>query len=216
MTAMPNPEPVLYGFARSPSWMRVALALHLKGIPHRKVMVDLLTGAQRSPAHLVRNPQGLLPVLEIDGLTLTQSLAIIDYLDETRPDVKLLPGDAAERARIRRFALAIAADVSPLCNLSISREVEERFGATAGRSWLIGNLSSGIAVAESLLPTDGPGPWCFGADPTLADCVLFSHVRAAWRWGIDTRGAPRVAAIYAHCRAQPAFADLVMAQADFN
>jgi glutathione S-transferase len=105
--------------------------------------------------------------------------------------------------------LAIAADVSPLCNLSVSNEVTARFGAGNGKSWLIGHLSSGITIAETLLADLPPEPFCFGPEPTVADCVLFAHVRAAWRWGIDCRGAPRVDAVYEHCRRQPEFSATV-------
>jgi maleylacetoacetate isomerase len=211
-----RPEPtdrrtdaVLYGYPRSPSWQRVAVALNLKGIAHARVMVDLPRGDQRSPEHLERNPQGLVPVLEIDGLRLTQSVAILEYLEETRPTPRLVPREHAGRAMVRRFTYAIAADVSPLCNLAVSREVNERFGPAEGKSWLIGYLSSGISAAESLLQASETNDFCFGAEPTIADCVLFAHVRAAWRWGIDCRGAERVDAVYNHCVRHPAFAEVI-------
>ena len=126
-------QPLLLDYWRSSASYRVRIALALKGIEYRTNPVDLLAQAHREPGHLARNPQGLVPVLEIDGLVLTQSLAIVEYLDETRPDPPLLPFNPAARARVRALAYAIAMEIHPICNPSVAMHVEQVAGTSSTR-----------------------------------------------------------------------------------
>lgn len=204
-------RPVLYDYWRSSAAYRVRIALALKGIGHDRVPVDLAAGDQRGPAHLARNPQGAVPVLDIDGLRLTQSLAILDYLDETRPTPPLLPPDAAGRARVRAVALAIACDIHPLSNLATLNRIEALSGPDARADWNRDNILRGLSAVETLL-ADGPDTrFCHGDAPGYADCVLIPQLYNARRWQVDIDHLPRITAIEA---AAEALADIASAHPD--
>lgn len=197
---------VLHDYWRSSASYRVRIALALKSIAHQRVVVDLVAGDQRAPAHLALNPQGLVPALEIDGLVLTQSLAILDYLDETRPDPPLLPADPAARARVRAIALAVACEVHPVSNLSILARVEALAGADARSEWNRDNICRGLAAVEQLLDHPGfTGRFCHGDRPGLADCVVIPQLYNASRWGVGFDHLPRLSAVARACAAHPAF-----------
>lgn len=196
----------LHDYWRSSASYRVRIALNLKGIAHERVAVDLTADAQRSADHLALNPQGLVPVLRIDGLVLTQSLAIIDYLDETRPEPPLLPSDPAGRARVRALAQAIACEIHPISNLRILERVEALGGPQARAAWNRDTLASGLEAFERLL--DHPaftGRFCHGDQPTVADCTLIPQLYNASRWGVGYTHLPRIAAVANTCAALPAF-----------
>lgn len=193
---------VLHDYWRSSASYRVRIALALAGIEWRAVKVDLRAGAHREAANLAVNPQGLVPTLEIDGLVLTQSLAIIEYLDETR-GLGLLPNDPAGRARVRAAAMALAVDVHPVCNLSVVRE------ATGGQepaqtAWMRRFIRPGLVAFERLIAS-APGSFAFGPNPTLADLCLRPQLYNADRWGVDHADLPRVMEAKAACDAHPAF-----------
>lgn len=161
--------PVLYDYWRSSASYRVRIALNLLGIPYETVPVDLLEKEQKAPQHLARNPQGLVPVLEIDGLRLTQSLAIIEYQDETRPGSGLLPPDPAERARVRALAQVIAADIHPVCNLGpvghvmalTKGGVSRGCRSSSARGWpRLRRFSTVPLQASSATAIDRPWPIC--------------------------------------------------------
>lgn len=173
--------------------------LALKDIAYDRVSVDLVAGDQRSPAHLARNPQGIVPALAIDGLMLTQSLAILDYLDETRPAVPLLPPDAAGRARVRAIALAIACEIHPLSNLRALDRVEELGGPEARAAWNRDNIAGGLAAVERLLERGPEGRFCHGDAPGYADCVLIPQLYNARRWEVSFDHLPRIAAVSRAC-----------------
>lgn len=192
---------VLHDYWRSSASYRVRIALGLKGVAYRSEPVDLVAGAQTAPAHLARQPQGLVPALQIDGLMLTQSLAILDYLEETRPDPALLPRDAPGRARVRAIALAVACEIHPLSNLRVLARVEALAGPDARGRWNRGNIAKGLAAVAAMLE---PGSFCHGAQPGYGDCVLMPQIYNARRWGVDL--PPRIAEVEAACRDLPAFA----------
>ena len=200
--------PVLYDYWRSSASYRVRISLNLAGVDYTPVVVDLLGKAHKGEAHLARNPQGLVPALDIDGLMLTQSLAIIEYLVETR-GVPLLPDDAAGRARVRALAHAIAMDIHPVCNLNVVAHVMEITGGgdQARLEWMQHFIGQGLAAFEKLLDHRDTGTFCHGDGPGLADICLIPQIYNAERWGADISGLNRIQAIRAACDALPAFAE---------
>lgn len=198
---------VLYDYWRSSSAYRVRIALNLAGLPYRSIGVNLVDGAQRSEGHLALNPQGLVPALMIDGHLLTQSLAIIEYLDETR-GLGVLPPGATDRARVRALTMAIAMEIQPPCNLRVARHaVRASGGAITQEGWMQHFIALGLAGVEALLTRDRPeGPYCHGAQITLADLCLVPQMYNARRWGVDLAAFPATVAVDAALSALAAFA----------
>lgn len=202
-----SPRPVLHDYWRSSASYRVRIALNLKGLAHDRVTVDLVAADNRSPPHLALNPQGLVPALRIDGLVLTQSLAILEYLDETRPEPPLLPADPAARAHVRALSLAVACDIHPVSNLSVLARVEALAGTDARAAWNRDNIAAGLRAVESMLDHTGfTGRFCHGDRPGIADCTLIPQLYNAARWGVPTDHLPRITAVARACAALPAFA----------
>lgn len=210
-----------YGYFRSSSSYRCRIAFNLKGVDYDFESVHLKQGAQKSPAFASLNPQKLLPALITDdGDELTQSLAILEWLDETHPNPALLPTDPLERARVRAFAQVIACEIHPLQNLRVLKYLSDEFGADAAATtkWLTRWLTDGLDACEALLakrPRDSA--FCFGDTPGLADVCLVPQIFSAQRFGVDISHLKRIADIHARCEALPAFADAHPArQPDFE
>ncbi|WP_170333849.1 maleylacetoacetate isomerase [Ruegeria arenilitoris] len=199
-------EVILYDYAQSSASYRVRIALNLAGITYRTVPVDLRDRAQKSQTHLSRNPQGLVPVLEIDGLRLTQSLAIIDYLDQTR-GLGLLPAEPAHRAKVSALAQSIAVDIHPVCNLSVARHAAALGGGTEGTlgDWMHHFIRPGLLAFEALLAEFEQAPYCAGSQPSLADLCLIPQLYNARRWDVDLSNLPRSLAVESACGEHPAF-----------
>lgn len=200
-------DTVLYDYWRSSASYRLRIALNLAGIPFRSVPVDLVRKEHKTAEHLARNPQGLVPVLEIDGLRLTQSLAILDYLDRTRA-LALLPEDPAERARQQALAHAVAVDVHPVCNLQVVAYAAEITGGREGvrEDWMARFIRPGLVAFEEMLSTWEQSPYCCGDTPGLADICLMPQIYNARRWGVDISDLPRLLGVEAACADNPAFA----------
>ena len=197
-------------FRSSAAW-RVRIALHLKGLEYDPDFVHLTRhgGEQHGEAYRARNPASLVPLLELDdGATLAQSLAIIEYLDETHPAPPLLPGDALARARIRGFALAIGCDIHPLNNLRVLRHLKQALGQDQPGidAWYRHWIALGLPVLEAMLQRQGgAGPFCFGAAPSLADICLVPQLANARRYDCPLGNFPRLCSAEAAARAHPAF-----------
>lgn len=196
---------VLYDYWRSSAAYRVRIALNLKGLAYRAVPIDLVAGEQGGADYTARNPQGLVPALEIDGTLLTQSVAIIDYLDRTHPQPPLLPADPAERARVLAQALVIAADTHPIQNLRVMNRLKSQFGASQDQTveWNRHWIALGFATLEAQAPATG----LFGGDtPNLVDLCLVPQMANARRYGVPLDGFPRLVRIDAALGVLPAFA----------
>ncbi len=203
----------LHGYFRSSSSYRVRIALNLKGLSAEHVFYHLRKGEQRSPAYLAKNPQGLLPSFELeDGRLLTQSLAIVEWLDETYPNPPLLPKDTWQRARIRSFAQAIACDIHPIQNLKILARLRElgELESTV-QEWAKWINIDGLRALEIVLANE-PGPFCFGTTPSLADICLVPQLANARRFNVDLTEFPRLLLAEAAANALAAFADAAPAR----
>lgn len=195
----------LYDYPRSSASYRVRIALNLAGLSYAQVTVNLLEGEQSAPDHLARNPQGFVPVLDIDGHRFTQSLAILEYLDSTR-GLALLPDNPVPRARIMALAMVIAVDLHPVCNLSVSNR------ATGGKepartAWMQDFIGEGLAAFEAMLGGFEQAPFCSGNRPGLADLCLIPQLYNADRWGVSLDEMPRIRGVREVCDRLPAFAE---------
>lgn len=204
----------LYSYFRSSAAYRLRIALHLKGLAFDTVPVHLLKGGgeQLQSAYRAINPAALVPALQIDadndGTTLTQSLAIMEYLDETHPQPPLLPADALGRARVRALALTVACDIHPLNNLRVLTYLSGELQASgdARNAWARHWMALGFATLEQHLANDAAtGLCCHGDTPTLADCCVVPQVFNARRFELDLAPYPTLVRIAEHCEALPAF-----------
>jgi maleylpyruvate isomerase len=198
----------LHGYFRSSAAYRVRIALNLKGLKAAHLPHHLRKGEQCAPAYRAINPQGLVPALESDaGAVLTQSVAIIEWLDETHPNPPLLPKDPLQRAKVRAFALAIACDTHPVQNLKVLARLRELgLPEEKVQDWAAWVNREGLSACETLIK-DEKGPFCFGDAPTLADLCLVPQLANARRFGVDVSAYPRLLKAEAAAKALAAFAD---------
>jgi maleylpyruvate isomerase len=199
----------LYNYWRSGTSHRTRIALALKGLDYEYRAIDLTAAEQRETDYLAHNPQGLVPALVTEsGETITQSMAIIEWLEETHPAPPLLPKDAVARAKVRAIANAVACDIHPLGNLRVLHYLrkEYRQDDQGVADWSMRWIKDGFGAIEQML-ADGPGgPWCWGAEPTLADVCLVPQIYAAVsRYALDIRYYRRLAEIDMAAAAHPAF-----------
>ena len=197
----------LYGYWRSSASYRVRIALALKGIEVEHIAVNLREGEQGQGTHLSRNPQGFVPVLELeDGTQLRQSLAIMDYLDATFREPDLMPSDAVKRSKILAASLLIASDISPIQNLSVLKYIRAEHGQEdAGvKEWAAHWIAKGFAALETLAQ-DYDTPFLMTDAPGFFECCLIPQVYNARRFGVDMERFPKLKAIDAACNALPAF-----------
>jgi maleylacetoacetate isomerase len=200
----------LYTYFRSSAAYRVRIALNLKGLPYEAVPVHLVRhgGEQLADDYRAVNPSALVPALQDDAATITQSMAIVEYLEETHRAVPLLPADPLARARVRELAQMVACDIHPLNNLRILRYLVRTLGISeeAKNEWYRHWVMEGFAALEGHLARDpAPGRFCHGDTPTIADCFLVPQVYNAARFDVDMAPYPRIAAIDAACATLPAF-----------
>lgn len=200
----------LHTYFRSSAAYRVRIAMNLKGLEARPHYVHLAKGEQSQPAYKALNPQGLVPLLEDDGARIGQSLAIIEYLEETHPERPLLPADPVARAHVRELSLAISCDVHPLNNLRVLKYLtgELGLGEEAKLKWIHHWITAGFTALEAQLAANrgaGNGPFCVGATPTLADCCLVPQWFSGQRFNVDLAPFPTLAKIVQACDALEAF-----------
>lgn len=199
----------LHDYFRSSAAYRVRIALNLKGVDPVRHAVPLLENAQRSPEHLARNPQGLVPVLEAEGHVFTQSLAILDWLDARYPEPRLIPAEPIARADALARAMVIGMDVHPLNNLRVMRYLEQQLGADAEAraAWTSHWMTEGFAALEAMARNlDRDGPFLGGAAPDISDCFLVPQLFNARRFAVPLDAYPLLLRAEAAALAHPAFA----------
>ncbi len=203
------PDYILHNYFRSTTSVRVRIALAMKGIEYHYKGYSLLPNEHKSEAYLKLNPQGLVPSLEIDGKTvLTQSMAILEYLDEIHPTSALLPSDAVGRARVRSLSQIISVDVHPVNNLRILRYLENEFGADgeAKKAWFQEWAHAGCKALETRLAGDiETGKFCHGDTPTMADICVYAQMFNNDRFGMAMDAYPQILRIQSECAKLPAF-----------
>ena len=199
----------LYSYPRSSASYRVRIALHLKAIPVEVEDVNLLQGEQRDPDYLLVNPQGVLPTLVDGEIVISQSLAAIEYLEERYPRPALLPRDAKGRARVRQLALIIACEIHPLQNLGVLRSLAEQFDiAEEGRrGWARQVIERGLEAFSKIIEQECNGPYCHGAELSMADLLLIPQLYNARRFNCDLRRLSRLLDIEAACLRLDAFTE---------
>jgi maleylacetoacetate isomerase len=200
-------QPILFDYYRSSAAYRVRIALNLKGVEYESVSINLLEGAQKEAPYRARNPQGLVPLLEMDGHRLTQSLAIIDYLDAMLPEPGLVPADPADRAHVLSLALTIACDIHPLNNLRVLKylsgplDQDEEARDLWYRHW----IREGFAALEAMA-AERAGRFLFGDTPGLADICLVPQMYNAGRFNVPLDDFPLLVRVNAEASALDAFA----------
>jgi maleylacetoacetate isomerase len=210
----------LYSYFRSSAAYRVRIALHLKGLAFDTIPVHLLRngGEQHSSHYRALNPSELVPTLVDEGLNLGQSVAILEYLEEAYPTPALLPSEHTQRAQIRSAVQTIACDIHPLNNLRVLQYLENTLhqDETARATWYCHWVTQGLQTLETLLAPVA-GDFCFGDQPTLADCCLIPQMANARRFNTPLEAFPTLVSIDAHCRSLSAFAAASPEhQPDFN
>jgi maleylacetoacetate isomerase len=200
-------RPVLFDYHRSSAAYRVRIALNLKRVDYESVPIDLAGGEQKEAEYRARNPQGFVPMLEAEGLRITQSLAIIDYLDATRPEPRLVPKDAADRAHVLALALVVACDIHPLNNLRVLKHLVGPLGQDeeAKNAWIATWIGQGFAALEAMA-AERAGRFLFGNAPSLADICLVPQMYNARRFGVPLDDYPLLVRADAEAAADEAFA----------
>ncbi len=197
----------LYDYWRSSAAYRVRIALNLKNLEYDSVVVNLLEAEHKTIEYRSKNPQAIVPAIEIDNQTFTQSLAIIEYLDELYPDPLLLSPDSQQRARIRALSYAIAMEIHPICNLSVIVHVAKltQGGDQAKLDWMKKFIRAGLQSFEGCLDDGQTGRFCNGDRVSMADCCLIPQLYNAQRWGIDYSDLIKISAVEKACGEIDAF-----------
>ncbi len=199
---------ILHAYWRSGTSYRTRIGLNLKGVAYETVPVDLRAGAHLDENFRALNPQGLVPVLEVDDVILTQSSAILEWLEERYPEPALLPARLADRATVRAMAAIVACDIHPLQNLRVLKQLRTQFSATPENeaAWICLWITSGFEALEIMIHRYGRG-FSFGDHPSLADCHLVPQVYAAYRFGVNMGPFPAIRGVVDAMHALPAVID---------